>query len=160
MAITACISSSGFDLEGLLWQMPAWSGASSAHTTDFDDAALLAGTSYCLLSTHPFIRIHSSMTTPTLMQMFYKGSSSAMVVTCSNPNCFSSFLDLLSVYMMSTCLYQMYSWVPKKYGCWLSSKIYWLITYPMLLVCMCTTADSMLYRHDILLWMIWLYLWD
>ena len=40
----------------------AWSGAPNAHTTGFHDAALLAGSNYCLPSTHPFSRHRS--TTP------------------------------------------------------------------------------------------------
>ena len=40
----------------------AWSGAPNAHTTGFHDVALLAGSSYCLPSTHPFSRLQS--TTP------------------------------------------------------------------------------------------------
>ncbi len=38
----------------------AWSGTPNVHTTDFHDVALLAGSSYCLPSTHPFSRLQST----------------------------------------------------------------------------------------------------
>ncbi len=71
---TPCVNCNGIQYFDVVWmafcnKCQAWSGAPNAHPTGFHDVALLAGSSYRLLTNHPSVTITLPLLPPTQLAM-------------------------------------------------------------------------------------------